>query len=72
MDPASQTDGPYLLTIEGNPEVSELSTLGLIPPDAMGSRRDAMIGDDYFVALDDESTETFHRRLKQIARSAAR
>jgi hypothetical protein len=64
----NESDGPMFLTIEGNPEVSRLRTLGHIPPDAMGSDRDAMIGHELFVALDDETTGAFHRRLRQIAK----
>lgn len=62
------SDQPLLVTICGDPEVSRLRTLGLIPPDAMGSPRDAMMGDELVVALDDETTAAFHRRLKQSAK----
>ena len=64
----NESDGPIFLTIEGNPEVSRLRTLGLIPPDAMGSPRDAMMGHELISAEPSETTEAFHRRLRQIAR----
>jgi hypothetical protein len=55
-----QSEGPLFLTIENDPEARRLGVLN--------SNREAMIGDDHQVALEDETTETFHARLKQIAR----
>ena len=48
---------------DGDPESRRLG----LP---MGSDREAMRGGDYFVAAPDESLETFHARLKKIARES--
>jgi hypothetical protein len=53
---------PLRLTIEGNPEWRRLGI-------RMASDREAMVGGDYYVALDSESTKAFHARMKSIARA---
>ena len=58
-----QDGGVFLLTIEGDPEVRKLG-LGF----RMASCRQAMIGGDHFEAAPDESTESFHWRLRKIAK----
>ena len=64
----NQEIGPRLITWENNPEVRKLQYLGLLPPLSMASAREALIGRDHHVALEDETTEIFHVRLKQMAR----
>ena len=51
----------------GDPEIVRLKWLGVLPPDAMASEREALIGDNvHCVAAPDESTADFHRRLRAI------
>jgi hypothetical protein len=52
---------PVILII-GCPEACRLF------PDRMTSEREAVIGVDYFAALDDETTKAFHTRLCRVAR----
>ena len=56
------------MTIVGDPEISRLKTLGLIPSGAMSSDREAMMGDELISAGPDEPTEVFHRRLQRMAK----
>ena len=63
----AQKGGPRLLTIIGNPEIQRLKDLGLLAVGAMGSSREAMIGNDHYVAAPDEATRSFHARLLKIA-----
>jgi hypothetical protein len=58
--------GPIFLTIEGDPEIRRLQWLGQLPAGAMASCREAMIGDDHFVAAPDEATEAFHSWMRRI------
>ena len=53
--------GEHSAKPDGDPESRRLG----LP---MASNREAMCRDDYFVAAPDESLETFHARLKKIAR----
>jgi hypothetical protein len=63
----NQEIGPRLITWENNPEVRRLQHLGLLRPLSMASAREALIGRDHHVALD-ETTEMFHDRLRALAK----
>ena len=59
---------PRLITISGNPELDRLKAIGQLAPLAMGSDRDAMVGDELFAAPDGETTVAFHRRMLGVAK----
>ena len=52
----SEDDLPLMITMVGDPEIVRLKWLGVLPPDAMASEREALIGgdDSYHVAAPDE------------------
>jgi hypothetical protein len=56
----NESDGPIFLTVEGNPEAVRLRCLY--------SNREALIGGDHFAALDGETTDDFHDRLRRVAK----
>lgn len=63
-----QDGEPYFLIIEGDPEIKRLQFLGQLPQGAMASDREAMIGEDYYAAGADETTEAFHARMCAAAK----
>ena len=59
---------PRLITISGNPELDRLKAIGQLAPLAIGSGREAMVGDELFAAPDGEATVVFHRRMLGVAK----
>ena len=64
-----QDGEPYLLIIEGDPEIRRLQWLGQLPQGAMASDREAMVGHAYYVAGADETTGAFKVRMIEIAKA---
>jgi hypothetical protein len=65
----SRQEGEVLfMTVVGDPEVRRLQHFGLLPQGAMASDRHAMVGTAYFEAAPSETTDAFHKRLKDIAK----
>jgi hypothetical protein len=63
-----RTGTPGLFTWVGSPEIPRLKAIGQLAPLAMGSNREAMIGDELFAALDGETTTAFHKRMLGVAK----
>ncbi len=59
--------GPKFITWVGNPEIRKLQSEGKLPLGSMASNREAMVEGILYVASYDESTEAFHKRMKDVA-----